>query len=241
MAAAYKVTTISLCLLAILVINWNVLNSSNNNNSTVVYYPTIQRRVLEIIEPYIYGLSCGMETEFRYQDGIWSWILKWLWKAWQYILGSHEDFYVCELDWVVITIRFSVGAYQYKPEVSNTVIQKNDGENIASLLLKYLVLIAIYNVFLVIAFSNHCAGKENDGVKDRGIQTKSTDTQAGASTGKSKASERKVSYQLIQSAYTRRPATRGIADALPVEQEMEAGESGVISGVTQNKDLYVLQ
>ena len=216
MAAVYKIASISLILLAIAVTYQSALNYINGYKDTEECYPTLQKRVLEIIHPYIYGLSCGMEDEFTDKGGILGWILRWFWKVWKYFtMGSQEEYYVCELDWLVINIRFSVNANQCILQNIDDDLQAKDTGNI-SLFFRYCAygVIGIYQIFAMIYVYFYCAGKENHFVFDRGFNTTPKDQ------GMAMVRPKKVfSYRLIQSAFNRRPATRGIADALPFHQE----------------------
>ena len=220
MAVIRKIVMIIMIMLALMAI-FGILPSYTNNR-IVVCYPTLQRRVLEIIHPYIYGLSCGKENYFFSEsEGILAWIWALIMKVWRMITASpEEEEYVCQLDWGLVNIRFSVAAN------CCTVIGDEDNWNQYYYNLALVLPLAVVVLGLCFLFYYHCSGRRN--INDLGNEIHNEKPDDGDNKDKLKENKsesdkkvpKKITYRLIKEAYERKPASRGIADALPDTQKV---------------------
>ena len=224
MAAVCNIARIAVFLLLSVIVSWKSVNYFTK--SEVVCYSTLQRRVLEIIHPYIYGLTCGMESDLD-QTGILHCIWKLVWTFWQYITGSsgEGELYICTLDWTFVAVEFSVDA---------SWCCNIEDDNIWTLLGHYwaLVVYMVYKVLsLIFIYYLYRRRQRDRKLMSRGeVKDDKNDTEVVVRE-KPKVEKKisftsgsgvtKDSFKLIKEAYTKRPEIRGIADALPGNLENE--------------------
>ena len=183
-------------------------------NGSVTCYPTLQKCILETIQPYVYGLSC--ESEYVGPDtGILPGIQRFVLKLWRFVIHSEEDMYACELNWHITSFRFSVkNHWCMKGRVQDTWISRN---------LFWVIIAAI--IWIVVCGFLLGYHKETSGGHDDN-ENQDHKHKDGKIFNRSRFNHRRrkypedLRYNLLKKTYERNLARAGINDNLQKNQSL---------------------